>query len=48
MPQELRIRLYSVYFLSNENDPFEPVHVHVSEGKASSNARLKIIQKYEG
>ena len=38
MPQELRIGPYSVYFWSNENDPLEPVHVHISEGKASSNA----------
>lgn len=38
MPQELKIGPYSVYFWSNENDPLEPVHVHVSEGKASSNA----------
>ena len=38
MPQELKIGPYSVYFWSNENDPLEPVHVHVSEGKASANA----------
>lgn len=38
MPQELRIGPYSVYFWSNENDPLEPVHVHISEGKTSSNA----------
>ena len=35
MPQELRIGPYSVYFWSNENEPLEPVHVHISEGKAS-------------
>lgn len=38
MPQELRIGPYSVYFWSNENDPLEPVHVHISEGQASPNA----------
>lgn len=38
MPQELRIGPYSVYFWSNENEPLEPVHVHISEGKASSTA----------
>lgn len=38
MPQLLRIGPYSIYFWSNENDPLEPVHVHVSEGRASANA----------
>lgn len=38
MPQELKIGPYSVYFWSNEGDPLEPVHVHISEGKAVSNA----------
>ena len=37
MPQELKIGPYSVYFWSNENDPLEPVHVHISEGKANPN-----------
>lgn len=38
MPQELKIGPYSVYFWSNENDPLEPIHVHVSEGRATPNA----------
>ena len=38
MPQLLRIGPYSVYFWSNENDPLEPVHVHISEGRAIPNA----------
>ena len=38
MPQELKIGPYSVYFWSNEGNPLEPVHVHISEGKASSSA----------
>jgi len=38
MPQELKIGPYSVYFWSNEGNPLEPVHVHISEGKAVSNA----------
>ena len=38
MPQELRIGPYSVYFWSNENDPLEPIHVHISEGKATQNS----------
>lgn len=38
MPQLLRIGPYSVYFWSNENDPLEPIHVHISEGRANANA----------
>ena len=38
MPQILRIGPYIVYFWSNENNPLEPVHVHIAEGKASANA----------
>ncbi len=38
MPQIFRIGSYIVYFWSNENEPLEPVHVHIAEGKASVNA----------
>lgn len=38
MPQIFRIGSYIVYFWSNENDPLEPVHVHIAEGRATSNA----------
>lgn len=38
MPQILRIGPYIVYFWSNESDPLEPVHVHIAEGRATSNA----------
>ena len=38
MPQILRIGPYSIYFWSNEGDPLEPVHVHISEGLATSAA----------
>ena len=38
MPQELKIGPYSVYSWSNENNPLEPVHVHITEGKAGPNA----------
>ena len=31
MPQVLRIGQYVVFFWSNENDPLEPVHVHIAE-----------------
>lgn len=38
MPQIFRIGSYIVYFWSNENNPLEPVHVHITEGKATANA----------
>ncbi len=38
MPQIFKIGSYSVYFWSNENDPIEPVHVHISEGRATAGA----------
>lgn len=38
MPQIFRIGSYIVYFWSNENNPLEPVHVHIAEGKATANA----------
>jgi len=36
MPQLFRIGSYIIYFWSNENDPLEPIHVHVAEGKATA------------
>ena len=33
MPQVFKIGGYLVYFWVNENDPLEPVHVHIAEGK---------------
>ena len=38
MPQIFKIGSFWVYFWSNENDPLEPVHVHVSQGVPSANA----------
>ena len=38
MPQIFRVGSYIVYFWSNENNPLEPVHVHIAEGRASANA----------
>ena len=38
MPQLLKIGPYIIYFWSNENDPLEPIHVHVAEGKPSATA----------
>lgn len=38
MPQVFRIGPYWVFFWTNEGDPLEPIHVHVSEGAPSKNA----------
>ena len=38
MPQVFKVGSYWVYFWSNENDPSEPVHVHISEGSLQENA----------
>ena len=38
MPQVFRAGPYWVYFGSNEGDPIEPVHVHVSQGAPVPNA----------
>ena len=38
MPQILRIGPYSIYFWSNEGKPLEPIHVHISEGRATRTA----------
>lgn len=38
MPQLLKVGPYSIYFWANENNPLEPIHVHISEGRATSNA----------
>ena len=34
-----------VYFWANENDPLEPVHVHVAEGSPKPNATKKWITR---
>lgn len=38
MPQILRVGPYIIYFWSNENNPLEPIHVHIAVGRASANA----------
>lgn len=38
MPQVFKIGSYWVYFWTNENEPLEPVHVHVSKGSPAPNA----------
>ena len=37
MPQIFKIGSYWVYFWSNENEPLEPVHVHVAKGQPVAN-----------
>lgn len=38
MPQLFRIGSYVIYFWINENDPLEPVHVHIAKIRPSANA----------
>ena len=38
MPQVFKIGSYWIYFWSNENNPLEPIHVHVAEGSPIENA----------
>lgn len=45
MPQIFRIGSYVVYFWANENEPLEPVHVHVIKGVPASNATKIWITK---
>lgn len=46
MPQIFRIGPYIVYFWSNENEPLEPVHVHIAEERATSNADKGVDNQY--
>ena len=48
MPQVFKIGSYWVYFLTNENEPLEPVHVHVSQGAPSKTATKIWITKSGG
>ena len=45
MPQVFKIAGYTVYFWVNENDPLEPVHVHIAKGVPSPNATKVWITK---
>lgn len=38
MPKIFKIGNYTVYFWSNEGIQPEPIHVHVTEGRPTSNA----------
>ena len=45
MPQVFKIGSYVVFFWANENDPLEPIHVHVKEGFPAANATKIWITK---
>ena len=45
MPQVFKIGSYWVYFWSNENEPLEPVHVHVAQGRPVANGTKIWITK---
>ena len=45
MPEVFRIAGYTVYFWVNENNPLEPVHVHIAKGVPSPNATKIWITK---
>ena len=38
MPRVFKVGSYWVFFWANENDPLEPVHVHISEGSPQPNS----------
>ena len=38
MPQIFKVGSYWIFFWANENEPLEPVHVHIAEGKSVPNA----------
>lgn len=45
MPQVFKIGNYIVYFWLNEGMPLEPIHVHIAEGKPTSNGTKIWITK---
>lgn len=45
MPRVFKIGNYIIYFWMNENNPLEPVHVHVCEGVPSPTATKIWITK---
>lgn len=38
MPQIFKVGSYIVFFWSNENEPLEPIHVHIAEHNPKANA----------
>ena len=45
MPQVFKIGSYWVYFWADENEPLEPIHVHITEGSPVKNATKVWITK---
>lgn len=45
MPQIFKVGGYLVYFWTNENDPIEPIYVHIAEGVPTPNATKLWITK---
>ena len=45
MPQVFKVGSYWVYFWSNEQDPLEPIHVHIAQGKPIKNGTKVWITK---
>lgn len=45
MPQIFKVGSYWIFFWSNENEPLEPVHVHIAEGRSVPNATKIWITK---
>ena len=45
MPQIFKIGSYVVYFWANEQEPLEPIHVHVCKGIPSKSATKVWITK---
>ena len=45
MPQVFKIGSYWVYFWANENEPLEPIHVHIAQGNPTMNATKVWITK---
>ena len=51
MPQVFKIGSYWVFFWTNENEPLEPIHVHVCEGRiieSQSSLLIKAWLEYFG
>ena len=48
MLQVFKVGSYWVFFWANENDPLEPIHVHVCQGVPNGNATKIWIMKAGG
>lgn len=45
MPQIFKVGSYWIYFWTNEGQPIEPIHVHISQGAPRANATKVWITK---